>query len=136
MSSAPRGQLGYAQVTANQATITTEVALTGLSVTVTVGANRSIRIVGSIRFGATNIDNAAILRIKEGSTTLQIAEDVASRISSQVNTSLERSVILTPSAGAHTYLLSLAQSVGTGSVNLNAGTTNPAFILVEDIGPA
>jgi hypothetical protein len=47
---------------------------------------------------------------------------------------LHASVVLTPSAGSHTYKLSLARAAGTGSLTLGAGATFPAYIMVEGIG--
>jgi hypothetical protein len=44
-------------------------------------------------------------------------------------------VILTPSAGAHTYLISGQRIAGTGATTIEAGTDHPASILVEDMGP-
>ena len=46
MNELPKGVLGYAQVTANQGSITTGSDLTGLSVTVTVPAGRRLKITG------------------------------------------------------------------------------------------
>lgn len=132
----PLGWLDYAEVTANQATITTEVALTDLTSTRSYPGGRRVKITGSIRFGATNVDNNAILRIKESTTVLQTAEHIASRISSQSNPSLERSIVIVPSVGGHTYNLTLNMSVGTGSISLVASVSAPAFLLIEDLGPA
>jgi hypothetical protein len=136
ISTAARGQLGYAEVTANQATITSEVDLTGLTSTVTVGTSRRIQITAVIRFGVTNANNNALLRIKESTTVLQIGDQESTRLSATANHTIMTSRVLTPSAGSHTYKLSLEMNAGTGSISLIAGTTNPAFILVEDIGPA
>jgi hypothetical protein len=130
------GVLGYAEVTANQATITSEVDLTGLTSTVTVGTSRRIQITAVIRFGVTNANNNALLRIKESTTVLQIGDQESPRTSATANHTIMTSRILTPSAGPHTYKLSLEMNAGTGSISMIAGTTNPAFILVEDIGPA
>ena len=53
MNQLPKGWLGYAQVVANQAGIgTTEVDLTGLTVTVTVPAGRRVRIIGHVVAGS------------------------------------------------------------------------------------
>lgn len=128
----PGGWIGYAEVTANQAAISAVVDLTGLTVSVTVGASRRIRITGSTLFNGTTLDDSAQMQIREGATQLQIGE-------APIRTSfasIERSVIITPTAGAHTYKLMAARNVGTGSVTLGASATNPAFILVEDLGPA
>jgi hypothetical protein len=128
------GLLGYAEVTANQTTISTETDLTNLTVTVEVAASRRIEVSTKINSQPSTNDNAAVLRIKESTTNLQLISLVLGR--TNASETLAGSVILTPSAGSHTYKLSLQMAVGTGTVDLIASSTNPAFILVKDIGPA
>jgi hypothetical protein len=131
------GVLGYAEVTANQSSITTEVALTGLTSTVTVAQGRRVKITGSIRVGSSVVDDVVTMRIKEDGTTVQTAEiNIDSRTTAAINQSLERSVVETPTAGSHTYTITLALGGGSGSLTMVASSTSPAFILVEDIGPA
>lgn len=128
----PLGTLGYAQVVADQTGITTEVDLTGLSVAVTVGTGRRIEIIGSIGWFSTVADDTVLLAIKEGVDIHQFERDtgpVAGRADG-----MEKTVVLTPTAGAHTYKLSLRLETGTGTVTMQAGSNHPAFILVKDIG--
>jgi len=129
------GTLGYAQVVANQVTITTNVDLTGLAVTVTVGTARRIKISAEIGVGVSNIDTTARIQIQEGATVLQ-RRDAKPDVSDGTTNLYElgASVVLTPAAGVHTYKLTLERVAGTGNVQLGAGTTFPAFIIVEDIG--
>ena len=125
----PGGWIGYAEVTANQTGITAVTDLTGLSVAVTVGTSRRLRVTGFIHIG--NVAGSSIsFAIKEGATTLQDA--VANSVAGAVWTMAVHTV-LTPTAGAHTYKLTLA---GSSATDMLAATTYPAFILVEDIGPA
>jgi hypothetical protein len=131
----PAGLIGYAAVTANQTGITTEADLTGLAATVTVSAGRYIRITGSIRYGGTTVDDVATLRIKEGTTLHQTSQMSIGRNTTQANPYMERSVILTPTAGSHIYKLTLERSVGTGNMQMVASVGAPAFIAVEDLGP-
>lgn len=134
---APRdagGQLGYAQAVASQGSITTLVDLTSLSVAVTVGTGRRVKITAACLAGSTVAADTIDLLIREGSTTLQIAEFRATAASS--SESLQAAVVLTPSAGAHTYKLSMQRAAGSGTVTMTAGATFPAFILVEDMGAA
>jgi hypothetical protein len=129
-----RGTLpsGYAQVTANQASITTEADLTGLTVTVTVNSGERIRITADVMVQGSVVNDFAYLRIKESTTVLQIRSLHISHTSDVMT--LHASVVLTPSAGSHTYKLSLARAAGTGSLTLGAGATFPAYIMVEGIG--
>lgn len=130
------GELGYAQVTANQTTITTEADLTSLTTTVTVGTDRKIKITGNGIFTRTVADGVTQFRIKEGTTTLQIANIRNASTAGETCQAICRLDDTVATAGSHTYKLTLALATGTGSVGLTASSTNPAFILVEDLGPA
>lgn len=125
----PSAQLGYAEVTANQGSITGEVDLAGLSVTITVPVGRRIRITGQGMFQNTAAGNVSAFRIKEGGTQLTSVEYNHTTLG--VPSSLAGSVIISPSAGTHTYNLRGISSAGT--TTLVATATLPAFILVEDI---
>lgn len=133
----PGGWIGYVEVTADQTGITTEVDLTGLSVTVTVNTSRRIRVTGSITMSVSVTDTAGLGRIKESTTVLRECSMQAPQVTGGPGEeTYEWSVILTPSSGAHTYKLSLARSVGSGTVSSKASTTRNAYLLVEDLGPA
>ena len=133
-SRAPKGQIGYAEGPTTQAGISAEVDITGATVTVEVAANRRIRITGKGQITNDATAGAALGRIREGATELGrwYRDDLVGGGTS----SNEMSVILTPSAGTHTYKLTLQKNVGAGSVTYSAGSLNPGFILVEDIGAA
>lgn len=135
----PGGWLGYAQVVAVQAIAGPETALTGLSVTVTVGTSRRIRVTGSGTvsqataagtrvFGALQADGVGVGRWAEHYFEAADWEEHA-----------EGSVILTPAAGARTYrmmLFSLDTAGAPIGSRLEANAARPAWILVEDLGPA
>lgn len=127
------GVLGYAQVVANQGSITgTAVDLTGLSSAVTVGVSRRVRISAQIAVQSTVHDDNVRLDILEGAAFQNLGQ-------LQITTSqniLRCAAVITPSAGAHTYKLQLSRTTGTGTITMAAGASNPAFILVEDIGAA
>lgn len=129
----PLGTLGVARVETSQTPITTKVDLTGLSVAVTVGTGRRIKITGSIGVVSTVADDAIRVSIQEGATILQL-RDVVHRNNNATVLEMEPWVTLTPSAGSHTYKLALERLQGTGDVTMNAGATFPALLLVEDIG--
>lgn len=127
-----QGTLGYAQVVANQGTITTVVDLTSLTVTVTLVAGRRIKITGQCLFQSTVADDTCELRIMEGATQLTQIDVIARP--ANITATAHGSVVLTPGAGAHTYKLSAIRAAGTGTVQMTAGATFPAYILVEDVG--
>jgi hypothetical protein len=126
------GTLGYAQVVASQASITTEADLTSLAVTVDVASGRRIRITHGMNvFSSVGTDLLRIF-IKEGATQLQTSEI---RLASTQSVTMPcKGVILTPSAGSHTYKLTAQRAVGTGNMTMEASAGGPAWLLVEDIG--
>lgn len=133
---APLGKLGVASVTADQGSITSITDLTSLSVTVTVGTSRQIKITGQVRsFSSTTADDRVIFSIRESSTTLNQVLLLSDPGGGNAGSGGVVQWTLSPSAGSHTYKLS-AESADGGTVTMNASSTFPAFILVEDIGTA
>lgn len=127
--------LGYAEVTSDQATITSEVDLTGLTTTVDVGTDRMIKITGMVHIRGTSVENVGTLRIKESTTVLNAAQSFWTRTNADGEL-IAMAIVNSPSAGSHTYKLSLQMPTGSGSIDMKASSTLIAFILVEDIGAA
>lgn len=127
---APSTVLAYAEVTANQPGIVTEVDLTGLTVTVTVPAGRRLKISGHVDWFTDTANGGFQLLIKEGTTNLN--RFIAYTTQASNGTGAHAEAIITPTAGTHTYKLAGLRAV-TGTVTLEAAATLPAFILVEDI---
>lgn len=125
----PNGTLGYAQVVANQLGISAATDLTSLTVTVTAGTGRRLRVSGQCRLRQNTTSDTYQLTIQEGATILATFVTTLG-IAGQI--SATPSVVLTPGSGAHTYKLTL--TVASGTIDLLAAATNPAYILVEDIG--
>jgi hypothetical protein len=132
INAAPRGRVGYAQVTASQGSIVGNVDLTGLSVTWTAVAGRRYRITGEAFMSSTasgDLGNVAIntsanAQVQAGQTVMSVYG--SAKITCQA--------ILTGLSGSVTYKLRAARSGGTGTLTMDAAATYPAFILVEDIG--
>lgn len=129
------GWIGYAEATANQTGIGASTDLTSLSVAVTVGPSRRIRITVWTSTIMTNTNAAIALQIKEGVTTLT-ERQLAPTSNVTIGDFITASVVLTPTTGAHTYKASMALAAGAGTVGSFASATTPAWILVEDLGPA
>jgi hypothetical protein len=128
----PVGILGYAEITANQTGITTITDITGLSVAVTVGASRRIRVSVHVPTTTSSVaTDRGQAYIREGSTQLAASTKRFSGINGE--SGFDFAWIGLPSAGSHTYKASYARITGTGNHEWNAGTTAPAFIMVEDI---
>lgn len=131
-----RGWLGYAEVTANQTiAVGTETDLTGLTLTLTLDANRKIKITGHGLFNRSVADGISIARIKEGATELARFSQHSPSAATEFDQA-EGAAVIAPAAGAHTYKLTLQRFSGTGNAVLNAAVGSAAFILVEDIGSA
>lgn len=140
-------QLANNAITLGYAQITTPVALTGaatlqdvtgLTVTVTIPAGgRKIKITGFAPGFKTDGAAASILTfaILEGSTVL--ATSVSNEPVAGYNILGFAMAILTPSAGSHTYKISVAVSSGNATVAAGAtpgaAANGAAFILVEAI---
>ncbi|HEY5667894.1 MAG TPA: hypothetical protein VIR03_01890 [Candidatus Saccharimonadales bacterium] len=126
------GTLGYATNTTSQTGITTPTDLTGESLTVTVPANHRIRISTMNRLYGSTVGGVPGTRIMEGATQLQ---DCLYHIQTPLQgDTLPCSVILTPTAGSHTYTVQLYLEAGSGTVSSGPAATAPAYMLVEDIG--
>ena len=98
----PGGWIGYVEKTTNQTGISSITAISGLSVTVTVGTSRTILITG--HFGAFDVTSNCYVKgyIRESSTTLGVFVD--DNLLAGQRGSGEGSVWLQPSAGSHTTL--------------------------------
>jgi hypothetical protein len=121
--------LGYAELTSNSAGFTGLTEISALSVSVNVPAGRRIRISAKGALAATSgTPQWASMYIHEGTTM-----KANWRIDTPLNVSegVAPSVILTPSAGTHTYTIKV--ECDTGTCVLAANANEPAYILVEDI---
>jgi hypothetical protein len=130
-----RGALssGYAPVTTEQGSIgATIVDLTDLTVTVTVRSGSRLKITGECQAYASVADTIAKLYIRESSTQL-CGRDRALPYANQGN-GMHVIAIVTPTAGSHTYKLSMNRTGGSGTITMHGALAEPAFILVEDIG--
>lgn len=126
------GSLGYASVTANQGSITTEVDLTSLTVTATPASGRRIKVTCFVTLKTTVTNGPIAVFINEDGSDVQIFEHILPTLSQ--NYSFQFSTIRTPSNASHTWKLRASNDGGSGTVTLVASSTQPAWIEVEDIG--
>lgn len=124
-------ELGYAEITSSYTQTGAGTSdVTGLSVTVTVGARPIV-----VSFNCQNVYNSAAtgltaIYIKESTTTLQSATVYGSTVAIQIP--VAASVRLAPSAGSHTYKISVQQLI-TGNSIVSAATTGPTSIQVVEV---
>jgi hypothetical protein len=128
----PLGTLGYNEALVNQGGITAQVDLTSLAITPTIGTGRRVRIEGLGLFTSSIAGDTANLYIMEGATQLGVFQ--VNLPTTATGFTLHGSVVLTPTPGAHPYKLQASRGAGTGTLVLNSGGTEKAYILCEDIG--
>lgn len=120
--------LGYSEVTTPQGSITTTADLTNLAITITVpSGGRKVSVSGSINAYSTVADGLGQITINEGATVLQ--RSYFSPTTAGIHYSIE--VVLSPSAGSHTYKFTLGRDSGSGTYTMYAGATFPAFIIAK-----
>jgi len=128
-----RGTLGYVETTTGVGGIgAAPVSL--VSVTFTAVEGRRYKVTGHTFCAATGAGNSVAVELREGSTRLVAGGQYLA--AAGVGYGCDTSVVLTPSAGSHTYSLVVFQTVANGTVSANAAADAPTFILVEDIGDA
>lgn len=131
------GVVDYQQITSGTAAVTTTVTdISGLSVTFTAVPGRRYRITGQalIARSAGAAGDTINLYIRDGSGTQLALSQLVTYAGAGANATLSVGVVVAPTAGSKTYKLSFNGSAGSQTVS--ASSTNPAWILVEDIGPA
>jgi hypothetical protein len=123
---------GYAQILVDSGTFTAVTDITGLAATVTLAAGRRIRVSCQCQIASSVAGDRGAVFIREGATTLTAVSYELADAGSNYGNML--GVILTPGSGAHTYKVSASRDAGSGNITAKASGTNPAWILVEDIG--
>jgi len=131
--------LGYAQITAAFSTTSaTAVLVTGLTATVTIpSGSRKIKVTVYSRLLSSSAVNATVTASLWDGTVgsgTQIADFVNQQLETTgnpINFGMTMIAVVTPSAGSKTYNVGLQTTSGTA--NIYALSTSPAFILVEAI---
>lgn len=124
------GTLGYTQVVAPQGSIGTgPVQIGTLTLTVTVGSGRRVRVSGQVGMSQTGSAGLVEVLIYEGASPIKRC---VLSMGAAESATFSPAVILAPSAGSHTYRLVAVASAGTATTFCSA--TDPNWILVEDVG--
>ena len=130
----PQGTMGYAQTVSAQGSITTITDLTGLTITFTAVSGRRYRITGYSRMASSVAGDRISLYVTDGSNNILEIDQINQPSDLGTAMALKPMIVTTPSGGSITYKLRAERTAGTGNVVTSVGTTDPAFILVEDIG--
>lgn len=128
----PQGWRGYAQRTTTQSAVgTSPTDLTGLTVTFDVPANRLLKISGYAQGNPSTTATFIVHIVEDGTIIGRVGKSTPVNA---VQASLSGFTISAPSAGSHTY--KLQGETSTGTVDFEATSTAPMWVLVEDIGSA
>lgn len=127
---------GYAVVTAAQGSITTQVALTNLTITFAMITGRMYRVNAHCNFFSSVASDTATLTLVRDGTSIALAHTAAL---GTANTNLRTAGITRPvvgnTTGSVTIRLDAERQTGTGNITMHAGAVNVATMVIEDIGP-
>jgi hypothetical protein len=129
----PTGVLAQASSVANSPSTTTNVTWFSAPAVSTDGVRR-LKISYTAFLNAGTANDVVNVRLMDGATGLQITQArlaVAGGTGQQSVASFWEGV---PAVGSHTYSLQVVLAGGTGPAIGAASASNPAFLLVEDIG--
>jgi len=136
----PWGNYGYTVNTASSSTVTTNTSIDVISVTFTAVANRLYKISSSVNIVTYNpnfdVEGYAAININGFQRQIVWAQ---TGIFSSYMQGRDGYVLFAPSStGSVTTKVVLTRTAGTGGgyVQASASSTNEAYLLVEDIGPA
>lgn len=140
----PGGWIGYELKTADQ-DVNSGSDVEVLSRAVTVGPNRLIRVaffapavrLFNLAGGAATL--VAFVKIKADGVQIARGElrgPTTSTAADALVVPVAIAVLATPTAGAHTYSVSISTTAADKRASVLAGTSAPATLLVEDLGPS
>lgn len=130
----PKGWYGYATSTSAQTGITTvETDVTGLSLSITLGANRLVEVFASVHaLSSVDQDNLR-LRLYRDAT---VVGSYNFELDTLTTTAQGMALDVGPSAGTYTYKATIVRVGGSGNIDTTASATSPNLLLVRDIGPS
>lgn len=126
------GVVAYGQIVANSAGFTTT-PLTIISVTFNAVAGRRYRVGTKFDIQSTASNDIPVVSITDGAGA-QKQRATMVLPSGGFSYTMNTSVVEDGLSGSITRRLVGVRALGTGTLNIDAGSTNPAYLLVEDIG--
>lgn len=129
----PGGELAYGKWIANTPHATG--TQTVVTVPVTVGTSRTLMIYAGCS-GVWGTGNPVLLAIYDATAGAIIAETTAVTVAGSLNYAGNEIVAMTqPAAGLRSYALQVI-TTGTDTAGVNASSTSPAYLFIDDAGPA
>lgn len=128
----------YAQVTADVTGIAgTETDIITAPAFTPISSSRLLRISFRCRSTIAGTSTGVFtFRLKEGSTTLNEINNRLGSTSTSGEFVTTWTYVASPSAASHTYKATAQRATGTGTMDIQASSTAPMQIIVEDIGAA
>ena len=128
------GEVGYAEITADQSGFGVLADVVGLSVTFTAVASRKYKVTAFMRVIKEVSAGSILIQIADGAN-VGIQHDVVSLQPGEGDscTPVKRVV---PGAGSVTYKVRASNAGTAGTTMVRGSSTAPGIILVEDVGPA
>jgi hypothetical protein len=127
-------ELAYAEINASSANFTTIADVSGLSVSFTLTATRTVRIIASCLIKSTVAGDTLQVTIADPSNTVLITSGSVYEPISVANVRTEFSVRKVLTAASYTYKVRAERiAPGTGSCVINASAPNPSYIQAIDI---
>lgn len=131
----PTGEIAYAQVTVGSASITTtETDI--VSTSVTIPAGRKILVTAICHWASSDGATYLTQKLYVGGTVYQTSGFLGPTEAVDPHAPLTQVARVTGVSGTVTVKFTGVRTSGTGSVITEASATQPAFVLVEDIGEA
>jgi hypothetical protein len=128
----PRGVMGYAVSTGDTALTTSEIDITGMSITFTAVANRLYKATFHC-FYAQSATTRFLLSFTDGSNAVQ---NTSQNHNGAVISNFSCTFLFTASAGSVTRKIRASMESGTATVFGNPASNRTYDFIIEDVGPA
>ncbi len=134
-SSLPQGKLNYVSTTSGVGSITTTPTTVVSTGTINFSTSARLIKITAVTVGLSTVGgDFADLAIFGGAT--QLARCSTELVNGASGYTMRVEAIISPSAGSHSYAAKLTRTAGSGTLSSVPSSTDPTFILVEDIGLA
>ncbi len=119
----------------NQTATTSEVTISGVTVTLTVAAATQVRFAARFHGYSSVAGDAITIRVKDGGTTVALWTVTANSASAATSATHSLDCVSELAAGAHTLTMTFVRAVGTGTITSAPTAFSPAQLEVEEIIP-
>lgn len=132
----PRGYVIHATATTNQTTISAEVDLTSLSVSIPMVSGRRYLITAHVDMQGTADGSTVLVKLTDASNTQLTRGQMTTSAANTGDTVSITYIETAASTATVTRKLRAVLAAGSGTFSVQASSTSPALLLVQDIGVA